>query len=268
MAAPTRQPAIFLSHAGGPCFWMEFPPPYGREAFTPLRNYFAGLLQDLPALPSAIVVNSAHWEERVTTVSTAAAPPMYFDYYGFPPNTYELNYPAPGSPELAAEIAGLLAGAGIEHRVNATRGFDHGVFVPMLIVDPAARIPVVMVSIRNDLDPARHIELGRALAPLRDRNVLLLGSGNVWHGGGGPQGALGSRKFEEWTTMTLADTDPSRREQALLNWETAPHARSAQPHADHLMPLLVIAGAAGKAAGKRRFHDAPGGLSLACYEFS
>ncbi|KAB7768315.1 DODA-type extradiol aromatic ring-opening family dioxygenase [Xanthomonas maliensis] len=184
----TRQPAIFLSHAGGPCFWMDFPPPYGPGTFEGLRGYFAGIVDSLPARPEAIVLVSAHWDARVPTVSAAAAPPMLFDYGGFPKHTYELSYPALGSPPLAAKISELLRHAGIEHAVDSQRGYDHGVFVPMLIIDPEASIPVVMLSIRSDLDAAVHLRMGEALAPLRDRNILLLGSGNVWHGQGGPMG--------------------------------------------------------------------------------
>ncbi|HKU27977.1 MAG TPA: class III extradiol ring-cleavage dioxygenase [Candidatus Sulfotelmatobacter sp.] len=267
MTTSTRQPAIFLSHAGGPCFWMTFPPPYGPGTFDRLRDYFGSLLGSLPAKPRAIVLISAHWEEEVTTVSTSPAPSMYFDYSGFPENTYALHYPAPGSSEVASEITELLATAGISHGTDATRGFDHGVFVPMLIADPKGEIPVVMVSIRRDLDPAGHFALGRALAPLREQNVLIVGSGNVWHGGGGEQGKAGSREFEAWVSDTLADADADRRERSLMAWESAPYARPAQPHEDHLMPLIVVAGAALNDAGKRSFHDVLGGLSLACYEF-
>lgn len=267
MNTNTRQPAIFLSHAGGPCFWMTFPPPYGPGTFDRLRNYFSGLLGTLPAPPRAIVLISAHWEEHIPTVSTSAAPPMYFDYYGFPQNTYTLEYPAPGSPEVASEVVELLAHAGIDHDTNASRGFDHGVFVPMLIADPLGSVPVVMVSIRSDLDPVKHIALGKALAPLRDKNVLIVGSGNVWHGGGGAEGAVGSREFEEWVSKTIAHQDAKGREKALLAWESAPYARASQAREDHLMPLLVVAGAAKDDVGRRSFHDILGGLTLACYEF-
>lgn len=164
MSGAVQMPTVYLTHGGGPCFWMEFPPPFGPQAYEGLRAYLAGLLASLPAAPRAIVMVSAHWEEAVPTVSTAPFPPMLFDYYGFPPHTYRLSYPAPGSPGLAERVRGLLEATGIETAANAERGFDHGVFVPMLIIDPATRIPVVMLSLAADLDPARHLAIGAALA--------------------------------------------------------------------------------------------------------
>lgn len=267
MMPANRQPAIFLSHGGGPCFWMDFPPPVGPGGFDGLRNHFAGLLDTLPARPSAIVVITAHWETPAVTVSAACAPTMLFDYYGFPKHTYELTYPAPGAPSLAARIANLLREAGVDHAVDTHRGFDHGVFVPMLIVDPSAQIPVVMVSIRSDFDVAKHIDAGRALAPLRDQGVLILGSGNTWHGSIGPTAASASHAFDDWVTTTLTDVDASRRKAALCQWEHAPHAREAQKREDHLMPLMVVAGAAGGDTAHRSFQGTVGSLSVACYRF-
>ncbi len=203
----------------------------------------------------------------MTTVSSAPAPPMLFDYFGFPAHTYQLSYPAPGAPELAARLVRLLEEAGIEHAVNAERGFDHGVFVPMLIIDPQAHIPVLMVSIRDDLDAAKHIEAGRALAPLRDEGVLILGSGNIWHGAIGEAEADASHAFDEWVARTLTIDDPSYREATLLQWEHAPFAREAQQREDHFMPLMVIAGAGSESIGQRSFHDNVGGLSMSCYRF-
>ena len=164
-----RQPTMFIPHGGGPCFWMAFPPPFGPHAWDGLRDYLAGLIKSLPERPKAFVVVTAHWEEAQPTVSAAGAPGMLYDYYGFPPHTYQLKYPAPGAPAIAAEVKGLIAAAGLEVGENAERGFDHGVFVPFLIIDPQAQIPVVMLSLQRDLDPALHIAVGKALAPLRDR---------------------------------------------------------------------------------------------------
>ena len=171
-----RQPVFYLTHGGGPCFWTRFPEPYGPQAYEPLKSYFAGLLARLPEQPRAVVVISAHWEEPVTTVSTAIAPPMLYDYYGFPSHTYELQYPARGLPEVGLRVRDLLRAAGIEANTDEDRGFDHGVFVPMLVIDPQARIPVVMVSMRGDLDSAHHLAVGQAVAPLREEGVLIVGS--------------------------------------------------------------------------------------------
>ena len=176
-----RQPAIFIPHGGGPCFWMEFPPPFGPHAWDGLRAYLAGLVDSLPERPKAFVVVTAHWEEAEPTVSAAAAPGMLYDYYGFPAHTYQLKYPAPGAPAIAGAVKGLIAAAGLKVGENSERGFDHGVFVPFLIIDPEAQIPVVMLSLQHDLDPAAHIVIGKALAPLRDQGIAIVGSGMSFH---------------------------------------------------------------------------------------
>ena len=164
-----RQPAIFVPHGGGPCFWMDWPPPFGPHAWDGLKDYLAGVLKSLPERPKAFLVVTAHWETEQPTVSVNPKPGMLYDYYGFPEHTYKLSYPAPGDPELAAEVKRLIEAAGLPVATDGERGFDHGVFVPFLIVDPKAEIPVVMLSLRKDLDPAFHIKLGKALAPLRDQ---------------------------------------------------------------------------------------------------
>ncbi len=161
-----RQPVIFVPHGGGPCFWIEFPPPFGPHAWDNLRDYLAGVLKSLPERPKAFLVVTAHWEADKPTVSVNPKPGMLYDYNGFPPHTYKLSYPAPGDPELAAEVKRLIEAAGLPVATDGERGFDHGVFVPFLILDPKAEIPVVMLSLRKDLDPAFHIKLGKALAAL------------------------------------------------------------------------------------------------------
>lgn len=269
MSTPARQPAIFISHGGGPCFWMEMPPPIGAHGFDNLKSYLSGVVASLPERPKAILVISGHWEERVPTVSTNPAPSMYFDYYGFPAHTYQLSYPAPGAPDIAERVRALVSGAGIELATDSTRGFDHGVFVPFLILDPEAQIPVVMLSLRRDLDAAFHIALGKALAPLRDEGILIVGSGNSFHNlrtfFNGETAA--SEEFDTWLTAAATDTDPERRNDALAHWDKAPRARECQPREDHLIPLMVVAGAAGKDVGRRAFHDLIGGKWISGYAF-
>ncbi|PHR87264.1 MAG: dioxygenase [Blastopirellula sp.] len=242
-----RQPAFYLSHGGGPCFWIETPPPYGPHAYDDLRHYFEGMLASLPERPKAIVVISGHWEAKNFTVSANPAPGMLFDYYGFPAHTYELSYPAKGDPVIAGRISELLAKAGISHETDTERGFDHGVFVPMLIVDPDGNIPVVMMSIREDFDPATHIAFGEALAPLRDEGVVIIGSGSSYHnmtsfGDGKPQNA---RVFDTWLRGAVTQSEYGARKAALLEWDQAPMARDAQPREDHLIPLMAVVGAGG-----------------------
>jgi aromatic ring-opening dioxygenase catalytic subunit (LigB family) len=269
MTPASRQPAIFLSHGGGPCFWMTFPPPLGPHAFDDLRAYLAGLRNTLPAPPKAILVVSGHWEERRPTVSTAAAPPMLFDYHGFPEHTYHLMYPAPGEPQLGEKVRTLLTAAGIETATDSKRGFDHGVFVPFLIIDPDARIPVVMLSLQRNLDPAFHIAVGRAIGPLRDEGVLIIGSGNSFHNlrtfFNGETAV--SAAFDGWLNDTVAGTDPERRNANLEQWAQAPHARDCHPREEHLLPLMVVSGAALSDVGRRVYHDKIGGKLVSGFAF-
>jgi len=262
-----RLPAIFVTHGGGPCFWMSFPEPLGPHAFQKLAKYFSGLLADLPERPRAVLIVSAHWEEAQPTVSTASQPGMLFDYHGFPPHTYELNYPAAGSPALAAKVKKLLEAAGIACGTDDKRGFDHGVFVPMLMIDPNANLPIVMLSLQKDLDPARHLAIGRALSSLRDEGVLIIGSGSSFHNlrtyfNGAPEEAA---EFDRWLTETAESV--AGRERRLTEWAQAPSAKACHPREEHLLPLMVAAGAAQGEAGRRVFHDLIGGKPMSGYSF-
>lgn len=264
-----RQPSIFIPHGGGPCFWMTFPPPFGPHAWDGLRAYLAGLAAGLPERPKAFVVVSAHWEEAQPTVNSAAAPGMLYDYYGFPPHTYQLDYPAPGAPALAAEVKRLIAAAGLAAGENAERGFDHGVFVPFLIIDPGAQIPVVTLSLQRDLDPALHIAVGKALAPLRDQGIAIVGSGMSFHNLRGylrPETVERARAFDAWLTQAVA-SPATERDALLTRWRDAPFAAYAHPREEHLIPLLVAAGAGGDAPGRRIFSDEPMGAAISAYRF-
>lgn len=249
---------------------MTFPPPLGAHAFDHLKAYLAGILATLPARPKAILVISGHWEEKLPTVSTAAAPPMLFDYYGFPEDTYHLKYPAPGAPDLAEEVRALLTAAGIDAATDSQRGFDHGVFVPFMIVDPEARIPVVMLSLQRNLDPAFHIAIGKAIAPLRDEGVLIAGSGNSFHNlrvfFDGKDSAA-SAAFDGWLNEAVSGTDPEQRNASLEQWATAPHARDCHPREEHLLPLMVVSGAALNDVGRRVYHDKIGGKLASGFAF-
>jgi aromatic ring-opening dioxygenase catalytic subunit (LigB family) len=246
---------------------MSFPEPLGPHAFDKLGSYFEGLLASLPERPKAILMISAHWEENRATVSTAAEPPMLFDYYGFPAHTYELRYPADGSPDLAKQVQSLLTEAGIDVGTDDQRGFDHGVFVPMLKIDPGASLPLVMLSLRDDLDPAHHLAIGAALAPLRDQGVLIIGSGSSFHNlrtyfNGVAEYA---EQFDQWLTETAEE--PYGREEKLIDWASAPAARACHPREEHLLPLMVAAGAAPGEPGQRVFHDIIGGKAMSGYAF-
>ena len=270
MSSPSpRQPTIFLNHGAGPCFWVDWPAPLGAGAFDRLDPNLGGLMARLPARPKAALVVSAHWEEARPTVSTGAAPPMLFDYYGFPEHTYRLMLPAPGCPELARRVAELLTAAGIACDEDGDRGFDHGVFVPFLRITPEADLPIVMLSLRRDLDPAAHLAIGAALAPLRDEGVLIVGSGQSYHNlsrftdGDGAT----SEAFDGWLSAAVTSDDPDVRSRDLRAWASAPAARAAHPREEHLLPLMVVAGAAGRDVGRRAYADRIGGKVFSGYEF-
>ncbi len=269
MTAPLRQPAIFLSHGGGPCFWISFPPPFGANAFDNLRTYLSGLMKSLPERPKAVLVVSGHWEAPLPTVSTALAPPMLFDYNGFPDHTYRLTYPAPGSPEIGSRARDLLTAAGIEAATDDKRGFDHGVFVPFLIVDPEASIPVVMMSLRQDLDAAAHVAIGEALMPLRDEGVLIVGSGNSYHNLRSfmDGDSRSSAAFDGWLNEAVTEPDMAVRNAKLVRWMDAPSARACHPREEHLIPLMVVAGAGGADVGRQAFHDMIGGKAISGFIF-
>jgi aromatic ring-opening dioxygenase catalytic subunit (LigB family) len=208
--------------------------------------------------PAAILVISAHWEEHKPTITSGAFPALIYDYYGFPKASYEIEYPAPGAPELAIKIFKLLASAGIEANLDDQRGFDHGVFVPLKIMYPDANIPCVQLSLVNTLRPEVHIQIGKALAALRKANVLIMGSGFSFHNlkefftPSTQQSQAMNKSFEQWLIDTCANSllTEEEREQRLVNWDSAPAARYCHPREEHLLPLHVCYGAAGTAANR------------------
>jgi aromatic ring-opening dioxygenase catalytic subunit (LigB family) len=201
--------------------------------------------------PSAILLISAHWEAAVPTLTAGPRPPLIYDYFGFPPESYEIQYPCPGEPELAGRIQALLQRGGMPAELDASRGFDHGMFVPLKILFPEARIPCVQLSLLKNLSPAEHLELGRQLGGLAEENLLVIGSGFSFHNlpeffrpGIGPD--PGNVAFEAWLRDTCSNANLSEveREQRLLHWDQAPHARHCHPREEHLLPLHVCCGLA------------------------
>jgi aromatic ring-opening dioxygenase catalytic subunit (LigB family) len=216
-------------------------------------------------------VISAHWEEQEVTIMSQEHPQLLFDYFGFPKHTYELTYPAPSSPSLAREIQELLTQKGIISKIDSKRGYDHGVFVPFKLIYPEAQIPIVQVSLKRSLNPQDHLELGKALAPLRDEGVLIVGSGMSYHNlreffGGNSVGRV-SDEFDAWLTESVTANDPDFRNERLLSWKEAPSAKLAHPREEHLIPLLVVAGAAGTDLGSRIFVDRVMGATISAYQF-
>jgi aromatic ring-opening dioxygenase catalytic subunit (LigB family) len=233
-----------------------------------LAAYLRGVSSRLPARPRALLVISAHWEEPEPTVMAHPAPPLQFDYYGFPAESYELTWPAPGAPELAARVRALLGGAGIPSRSNGERGFDHGTFVPLKLAFPEAEVPTLQLSLKTGLDPAEHLQIGRALTPLRDEGVFIIGSGMTYHNmrGMGPHGHGAASAFDAWLRDAVTRT-ASERDALLTAWQEAPAARAAHPREEHLLPLMVVAGAAGTDVGKVAYRGTLLGLELSGYAF-
>jgi len=262
----SRQPTFFISHGGGPWPYIEDM----RQRFAVTAAELAKLPAALPAKPKAILMITGHWEAPQFTVSTSAHPQMEYDYYGFPEHTYHLQYPAPGNPELAKRVRDLLSVSGIECAEDPERGLDHGVFVPMMLMYPDADIPVVLLSMKSSYDPSEHIKLGEALAPLRDKGILMIGSGLTYHnmrGFGRPASYEPSVEFEQYLNDAISNPDPQQRNHALIDWERAPFARIVHPREDHLIPLMVVAGAAGDNIGQRVFTDTVFDVVMASYRF-
>ncbi|MDO6415066.1 class III extradiol ring-cleavage dioxygenase [Sphingomonas sp. BIUV-7] len=225
-----------------------------RGMWTEMAAFLRGLPASLPAPPSAILLVSGHWETDGFAFTGSAAPSLIYDYYGFPPHTYELTFPVPGDPALAARAAQLIEGAGIKAVVDPAHGLDHGVFVPLKVAWPEADVPVVEMSVDRSLDPALHLAAGRALAPLRDEGVLIVGSGMSFHNMrayGDPRALAPSAAFDAWLGDAAALTGVAR-DTALGRWRDAPQGAFSHPREEHLIPLMVAAGAA-QGAGERIF---------------
>ncbi|ODV19431.1 MAG: dioxygenase [Rhodanobacter sp. SCN 68-63] len=241
----TRLPSLYVSH-GSPMTALQ-PGATGAR--------LAELAATLPR-PRAIVVASAHYLARSPRVGGAAQPETVHDFGGFPPALYQLRYPAPGDPALADEIAQRLEDAGLPAAVDASRGLDHGVWVPLRLMYPAADIPVVPLSIEPHGGPAHQLAVGRALAPLREDGVLVIGSGSITHnlhdlaaGYGAEREAPYVQPFIRWIEQRLTEGDTA----ALLDYRRqAPFAERAHPTDEHLLPLFVALGAAGEGARAQR----------------
>ena len=263
-----RQPAIYLPHGGGPCFFMNW--TWGpADTWNATQRFLEGLAATLPEPPKAILVVSAHWEEAAFTVAAAARPELIYDYSGFPEHTYRLTWPAPGSPELAQREAGLLAQAGLPVTVSASRGLDHGVFVPLKLAFPDAQIPVVPLSLAASLDPALHLAAGQALGTLRDEGVLIVASGMSFHNLNGylrAETVEKARAFDAWLTHAV-ESPAAERAALLTGWQKAPFAAYSHPRTEHLIPLMVAAGAGSDAPGTRIFGDEPMGAAISAYRF-
>ena len=251
---PRKAQIVYFSHGGGPL------PILGDASHQAMNEFMVQLPVQLKK-PDAILVVSAHWEERAATLLGAASPSLFYDYYGFPDEAYAITYPAPGNPDLAERISGLLNQNQIPARIDPQRGFDHGLFIPLKMMYPEADIPALQLSLLRGLDPEAHLALGKALRSLLDENILVIGSGFsfhnmgafIWEGGRRPD--AGNDGFQNWLIETCTSSlSPSEREQRLNEWQKAPAARYCHPREEHLLPLHVCVGMADK-VGRIIFDD-------------
>lgn len=261
-----RLPTYFISHGGGPWPWL----PEMRRNLASLEASLADIPRQLGEKPKAILMVSGHWEGPDFAVMASPRPPMVYDYFGFPAFTYEIKYEAPGAPQLARRTAELLGAAGLPNHLDDKQGFDHGVFAPMAIMYPEADMPTYQVSLKQGYDPEEHLALGRALAPLREEGVLIVGSGLSYHNlrRFGEAGREPSAAFDSWLDAALM-SEPPRRSALLKEWEQAPAARICHPEEDHLVPLMAAVGAAEGEKATRVYHDTSvyGGITASSYRF-
>lgn len=242
---------LFVSHGGGPM------PLLGDPGHQEMVDRLTELAADLRK-PSAILVISAHWEEAIPTITSGTTPSLIYDYYGFPSEAYKIEYPCPGEPVLAQQVAQALDQAGIQARLDDQRGLDHGAFVPLKLMYPEATIPCIQLSLVDTLDASTHLAIGRALQALDYDNLLVLGSGFSFHNMraffAAPTPEIQARNlaFEDWLEQTCGDSSLSEPERAkrLADWEQAPHARFCHPREEHLLPLHVCYGLANKASDR------------------
>ena len=247
--------SIYFSHGGGPL------PILGDKSHKAMVEF----MQDLPfriGRPDTIIVISAHWEESVATVLGSSNPAMFYDYYGFPDEAYNITYPAPGNLEFGSRVVHILQEKSIEGSIDDKRGFDHGVFIPLKLMYPEADIPVIQLSLIRGLEPVAHIELGKALNELMSENILVIGSGFSFHNMGAFSWDGNIKKdrandlFQEWLIETCAaPLTHKEREKRLIHWEEAPAARYCHPREEHLLPLHVCVGIAGENSQAQKIFD-------------
>jgi aromatic ring-opening dioxygenase catalytic subunit (LigB family) len=238
-----KSPVLFIPHGGGPM------PLLGDEGHKKLVTFLKNIPAEL-GKPKAIILISAHWEESVPTITSGSAPKLIYDYFGFPEESYQIQYPSPGAPDLAEKVFQEFQKNGIDAKLNSKRGFDHGMFVPLKLMYPEANIPCIQISLVRSLDPKIHLQMGKALANLRDENILFIGSGFSFHNlreffTPQPNGIDSKNTaFEKWLIETCTDPEIyfSEGEKRLTNWLNASFARYCHPREEHLLPLHVCFG--------------------------
>ena len=242
---------LFIPHGGGPL------PILGDLRHKEIIKFLKNIKLRINK-PSSIIIISAHWEEDEVNITSGEKPSLIYDYYGFPEKSYKITYPAPGNSKLANKINNLLKAKDINSKLNPERGFDHGVFIPLKIMYPDASITCVQISLLKNLDPTKHIEMGKALSSLMDENILILGSGMSFHNLNillsGSESTdsdnVKNKEFDDWLVNVCAGDKLKNveREKALIEWIKAPSARFCHPREEHLIPLHVCYGIKNKKA--------------------
>ncbi len=240
---------VFISHGGGPL------PVLGDPGHAEMISTLKKLAEELPR-PKAILVISAHWEANHPTVTSASKPGMMYDYEGFPDEAYQLQYPSPGEPELADKVVSALMDAGIAAESSPERPYDHGLYTPLMLMYPEADIPAIQLSLVKGLDPDEHLRIGEALQGLDYDDLLIIGSGFSFHNmraffiPESPDMHAANAAFQNWLEETCMSKElpEEERRKRLQHWAEAPSARYCHPREEHLLPLHVCYGIAGRAA--------------------
>ncbi|KAF2008992.1 LigB-domain-containing protein [Aaosphaeria arxii CBS 175.79] len=275
---PRLAPVISLSHGGGPMPLLNHPSQHA--IITSLSKRVPQILKlNTPSAPRAIIVVTAHWSSPTPSVliTSSPNPQLYYDYGGFPPETYKYKHDAPGSPALASEIQSVLLSHNIPAELDPERGWDHGVFVPMKLIDPSASVPLIQLSVLESEDPAAHFALGKALYSLREKGVAIVGSGFASmhnlslmfnsH-------TTSSRRFRDLSTVwgasihdAVFEVDEAERGRKFEGWRDWEGSYTMHPRggADHFMPLIVCAGAAGEGARAKGYSDEMMGMEIWSY---
>jgi len=260
-------PILYLPHGGGPM------PLLGDPSHKNMIAFWQAMAEKFPN-PDAIVMISAHWEADIASITASEAPELIYDYSGFPPETYEYKYPSPGNPALAKQMAEMLTASNIPVVQELERGYDHGMFVPMMLMYPEANIPCVQLSLLKSSDAQQHLNLGKALSKLREQNILIIGSGMSFHSFTAMRRKSAddqkqSQDFDSWLVETCCSEalTAEQGEQRLIDWESAPSGRFSHPREEHLLPLHVCFGMAAS-SGHKAEHAYSGswnGLNLSAF---
>lgn len=266
-----KLPVYFIPHGGGPWHLMENAMG-DRVGYAKLRRYLESFEKYDHLNIKGILIISGHWEEPLPTLQFNPRPPLFYDYYGFPEHTYHIHWPAYGSQKMAEYVENLLNSSGFVTQRDEQRGYDHGTFVPLMVAFPKPAFPIIQLSLIHSLDPVTHLNMGKALEPLRNEGFLIIGSGMSYHNMHGfisddTDAYENSEKFDGWLTETITTKDINKRNTALINWQNAPSARDCHPRSEHLAPLFVVAGAAGNDAGQVDFTGKLMGVKISGFKF-